>query len=68
MFQPDSNAASPASSVSNDDAIDGMEAEEDSVRSRKIPAAEELSQRNMQVEYVEKIIEEVEKKGAHRRR
>lgn len=57
------DAASPAGSASDDDVIDDVGAEKGSGQSSKRPAGEGLSQHEMQTEYVEKIIEEVEKKG-----
>lgn len=65
ILQQGNNAASPASSVSDDDALDDDDVGvgKDSGRSSKRPAGDGLSQHEMQTEYVEKIIEEVEKKG-----
>lgn len=62
-----SNAASPVGSDSDDDAIDDVEADKENSHGNKRSAGEGLSpsQHEMQTEYVEKIIEEVEKKGAH---
>lgn len=57
-------AASPAGSVSDDDAIDDVEADKENSHGNKRPAGDGLSQHEMQTEYVEKIIEEVERKGA----
>eukprot|EP00903_Cladosiphon_okamuranus_P013537 g12609.t1 len=57
------DAASPAGSVSDDDAFDDIEADKDNRHGNKRPAGDGLSQYEMQTEYVEKIIEEVERKA-----
>lgn len=57
-------ALSPTGSVSDDDAIDDIEADKENSHGNKRPAGDGLSQHEMQTEYVEKIIEEVERKGA----
>lgn len=59
------DATSPASSI-DEDAIDDIEADKENSHGNKRPAGDGLSQHEVQTEYVEKIIEEVERKGAAR--